>query len=60
MSIAVAKIIRNGRKCPNKFKLTQKKNFLNATLKKTQRELFDVFSNDSVEQFKDIEIVYAE
>jgi len=49
MSIAVAKIIRDSGRCPNKLQINQEKEFHNATLKKTQREsLFDVFSKDSV------------
>jgi len=49
MSIAVANIIRDGGRCPNKLQIDQEKEFYNATLKKTQCEsLFDVFSNNSV------------
>jgi len=38
MSIAVAKIIRDGGKCPNKLQIHQEKEFYNAILKKTQHE----------------------
>jgi len=46
ISIAVAKIIRDGGRCPNKLQIDREKEFYNATLKKTQLEL--LFSNDSV------------
>jgi len=48
MSIAVAKIIRDGEDALINCRLIKKRDF-NVTLKKIQREsLFDVFSNDSV------------
>jgi len=48
MSIAVAKLIRDGGRCLNKLQIDREKEFYNATLKKTQESLFDVFNNDSV------------
>jgi len=50
MFISVVKIIRDNKKCPNKLQIDWEKKltFYNATLEKTQCELFDVFNNDSV------------